>query len=362
VQILAVVCCFAWAFGLVSILLRLFNRIYPFRVSAEVEHVGLNISEHGATTEILSLFQAMDRQAKSGDMSIRVPVEPFTEVGQIADRYNIVMGKLDESTKELRTAHSRMKHDLESAALVQRSFLPQQMPEINTAHFAWHYRPCDELAGDILNVFQLDEKHVGLYVADVSGHGVAASLLSVAVSRVLTPQLSMSSLLVQRRDNTDSIRIVPPREVAYELNKRFPMDQSGGRYFTLIYGVINIETKEFCYIAAGHPPVIRWNDAQAPTMVELADMAIGWMDDAEFEEKRIQLKKGDRLCIYTDGIPEAMDADLKQFGNQQLLDTINSNRTGTLDNVLDRLLGKIERWCSPNGPKDDVTILAVEIL
>jgi len=97
-------------------------------------------------------------------------------------------------------------------------------------------------------------------------------------------------------------------------------------------------------------------------MVELADMAIGWVDDAEFEEKRIQLNKGDRLCIYTDGIPEAMDADLNQFGNQQLLDTIDSNRTGTLEHVLDKLLGKIERWCSPNGPKDDVTILAVEIL
>ena len=108
--------------------------------------------------------------------------------------------------------------------------------------------------------------------------------------------------------------------------------------------------------------MIRWNAQQAPAMVELADMAIGWVDDAEFEEKRIQLNKGDRLCIYTDGIPEAMDADLKQFGNQQLLDTIDSNRTGTLEHVLDKLLEKIERWCSPNGPKDDVTILAVEIL
>ena len=362
VQMLGVACCFVWAFCLVSVLLRLFNRIFPFRVSPEVEHVGLNISEHGATTEILTLFQAMDRQAKSGDMSIRVPVEPFTEVGQIADRYNMVMGKLDKSTTELRTAHSRMKRDLESAALVQQSLLPQQAPDVHTARFAWHYRPCDELAGDILNVFQLDEKHVGLYVADVSGHGVAASLLSVAVSRVLDPQPSLSSLLVQPGENAASLRIVPPREVAYQLNKRFPMDQSGGRYFTLLYGVINVESNEFRYIAAGHPPVIRWNAQQAPAMVELADMAIGWVDDAEFEEKRIQLNKGDRLCIYTDGIPEAMDADLKQFGNQQLLDTIDSNRTGTLEHVLDNLLGKIERWCSPNGPKDDVTILAVEIL
>ena len=362
VQCLGVLCCFLWAFCFVSVLLRLLNRVYPFRVTAEVEHIGLNISEHGATTEILSLFHAMDRQAKSGDMSIRVPVEPFTEVGQIADRYNIVMGKLDESTQELKTTHSRMKRDLESAAVVQKALLPQKIPDVRTARFAWQYRPCDELAGDILNIFQLDKKHVGLYVADVSGHGVAAALLSVAVSRTLNPQPSLSSLLVQPGDGTSPMRIVPPREVAQELNRRFPMDESAGRYFTLLYGVLDIESNEFRYISAGHPPVIRWSAAEAPSVVELADMAIGWVEDMEFEEKKIQLQKGDRLCIYTDGIPEAMDAELKQFGNSQFLEIIDRNRTNSLEQILGDLMTKIEQWCQPNGPKDDVTILAVEIL
>ena len=140
------------------------------------------------------------------------------------------------------------------------------------------------------------------------------------------------------------------------------MDQSGDRYYTILYGVIDVEDNEFRYIAAGHRPVIHWNAEQAPTMVELGGLAIGRLDDAEFEEQRLQLKKGDRLCIYTDGIPEAMNADLEQFGNQQLPDTIDSNRTNTLDNLIEKLLGKIESWSSPNGLKDDVTILAVEIM
>jgi Amt family ammonium transporter len=113
VQLLGVGVCFLWAFVFVSLVLRLVNRWFPFRVTPEVEQIGLNIAEHGATTEILDLFRAMDRQARSGDMSIRVAVEPFTEVGQIAQRYNMVMESLEESTEQLTLAHSRMKNDLD---------------------------------------------------------------------------------------------------------------------------------------------------------------------------------------------------------------------------------------------------------
>lgn len=96
VQLLGIVVCFAWAFGLSYAILWLVNRFYTLRVSAYGEHIGLNVSEHGASTEILNLFSVMDLQSKSGDLSLRAPVEPFTEVGQIAERYNQVMERLEE--------------------------------------------------------------------------------------------------------------------------------------------------------------------------------------------------------------------------------------------------------------------------
>ncbi|MEZ4591057.1 MAG: ammonium transporter [Chloroflexota bacterium] len=100
VQALGLVVCFVWAFGLTYLLLRLINRFYAFRVSLEAERIGLNVSEHDASTELLNLFNVMDAQAQTGNLQLRVPVEPFTEVGQIAQRYNQVMASLEEAVSQ----------------------------------------------------------------------------------------------------------------------------------------------------------------------------------------------------------------------------------------------------------------------
>ena len=97
VQVLGIVSCFILAFGIAYSFLWVVNRFSPLRVSASDEYIGLNVSEHRAKTEILDLFRVMDAQAKTQDLTLRVPVEPFTEVGQIADRYNQVMNALEEA-------------------------------------------------------------------------------------------------------------------------------------------------------------------------------------------------------------------------------------------------------------------------
>ncbi len=97
VQLLGIAFCCAWAFGLSYLILSMVNRIFPLRVTLDQERIGLNVAEHGASTELHDLFTAMDHQARTGDLNLQVPVEPFTEVGQIADRYNRVMAALREA-------------------------------------------------------------------------------------------------------------------------------------------------------------------------------------------------------------------------------------------------------------------------
>lgn len=97
VQFLGIAVCFLWVFGVMTILLRFINLLYPLRVTAAAEQTGLNISEHGASTDLLDLLTVMDRQLKTGDLSLRVPAEPFTEAGQIADRYNRLMDALENA-------------------------------------------------------------------------------------------------------------------------------------------------------------------------------------------------------------------------------------------------------------------------
>lgn len=265
-------------------------------------------------------------------------------------------------TAELTLANEKMKDDLDAAAQLQKSLLPQSVPEVRGARFAWYYKPCDELAGDILNVFQLDKTHVGIYVADVSGHGIAASLLSVAISRALTPTPSMSSLVVQPGDNPSRPHIVPPLEVVVELNRRFPMEDCGGKYFTIVYGIVDLETREFRYVSAGHPPVVYSASGAKPQVLTVDNFAIGWFPNAEFKESFHYLKPGDRFFLYSDGIPEASNPDSKEFGNQQLVQVLAENSVCPLDASIAQLVNKLETWCSSTGPKDDVSVVAVEII
>ena len=99
-----------------------------------------------------------------------------------------------------------MSRDLKAAARIQETFLPREVPRVPGTDFAWIYRPCDELAGDGLNVIPLGDRKLGLYILDVSGHGVAAALLSVTLSRLLSPPSEPSSILIRHGDVRGSVR------------------------------------------------------------------------------------------------------------------------------------------------------------
>ncbi|MCC6143747.1 MAG: PAS domain-containing protein, partial [Candidatus Hydrogenedentes bacterium] len=124
---------------------------------------------------------------------------------------------LESTNQQLTRANRRMKYNLEAAARVQQSLLPEERPCSEGVCFDWEYRPSDELAGDILNVFQIDDTHWGVYVLDVSGHGTAAALLAVSASHFLTPTARGSSLVRKRGDAPNTYRAVPPAEVADKL-------------------------------------------------------------------------------------------------------------------------------------------------
>jgi sigma-B regulation protein RsbU (phosphoserine phosphatase) len=308
--------------------------------------------------QVLNLLVSTFENAVEKNNELARTNEELTVAKEQLTRWN---EDLETLNNQLETANTRMSHDLEAAAKVQQSLLPSSSPENSRLSFAWKYLPCDELAGDFLNFFALDETHIAAFVVDVSGHGVASSLLSVTVGRLMTPQVSSSSLLVQKRDDSDEVRIVPPAEVAYELNQRFPMEDQNGLYFTLAYGVLDTETLEFRYALAGHDPLVHVPRDGTPQVLEADGLAIGFMDDMEFDEYTVQLAGGDRLYIYSDGVPEAMDADLNEFGERQMLEIMELGKSQPLDESVSLILQVVERWCVVNGPKDDVSILGIEI-
>jgi len=269
--------------------------------------------------------------------------------------------RLADQNERLQAANQHMRQSLEAAAAVQQSLLPESLPDVQGVQLAWAFRPCEELAGDFLNVLPLDDRHLALYVADVSGHGVVASLLAVTISHILNAEGSASSLLMRPQPGSTVRQVVSPKEVVEELNRRFQMEQSGGSYFTLVYGVLDIETHELRYISAGHPPILRLPRSGEVQWLESGGFAIGWDIDNEFDEYTVRLAPGDRLCIYSDGVPEAMNSNLDSFGNSRLIDAWQRASSRDLASATAELCQAAEEWCGESLPLDDVSILALEI-
>ena len=211
-----------------------------------------------------------------------------------------------------------------------------------------------------MNVIALGDGNVGLYILDVSGHGVASALLSVTLSRLLSPPSEPTSILIRERRTRDLLDITPPPEVADRLNRLFPFDSATEQFATMVYGILNAATGEFRYVSAGHPGPVHLPVGADPVILESQGFPIGLASDT-FEERSVRLGPGDRLYLYSDGIPEAMDPAGVHFGDVRLLEAIGQGRSETLQESVATLLGAITRWHGSESPQDDISILAVEL-
>jgi phosphoserine phosphatase RsbU/P len=260
---------------------------------------------------------------------------------------------------ELGLANQRMKRDLEAAARVQQAFLPQTAPRAAHVRFAWRLEPCDELAGDALNLFDLDDRYVVVYLLDVSGHGVSASLLSVSVTRVLSPSDDPASV-IRSKDGPDGY--AQPAEIAARLNRLFPMEKNGGHYFTLHYGILDTRTGQYTFTSAGHPGPILVTREGAAEILDLPDLPIGVVDAGVWDQRTLQLVPGSRLYIHSDGLNEERDAAGELFGRDRLTQCMARNRGVALDVAADRVLTEIREW--PGTPRfsDDASLVVMEFL
>ena len=265
--------------------------------------------------------------------------------------------QLRQAVRRAHNLEQRLRLDLQAAAKVQASLLPPQPVIVPGFNFAWTFRPCEELAGDALNVCKIDDDHVVLYVLDVSGHGVAASLLAVTVTRLLAPSAGQESLLLQPEDG--NTLVMPPAKVADRLAVNFPFDPVTEQFFTLIYGVLNISRSEFRYVSAGHPAVVHIPKDAPPQLLPAAGLPIGL--GAGYEEQLLKLAPGDRLYLYSDGILEAMNAEEEQFGEERMLPALEQGRSQSLAETIAELEKTLLQWCGDIPLKDDISILALEV-
>jgi sigma-B regulation protein RsbU (phosphoserine phosphatase) len=322
----------------------------------EVTLAGQKFRVKAGRQQVLNLLVSTFENAVAKNQELVVANQDLSVARDSLQRSNSELVALNERISSI---NRQMIRDLDAAAKVQRSLLPARDISLPGLDVAWRYVPCQSLAGDFLNVFALDDDHVGLFVVDVSGHGVPSSLMAVTVGRFLTPKVSDQSLLV-RQGPDGRVTVVRPAEVATQLNRLFQADEFSGLYFTILYGVLHVPTGRLDWVSGGHPPMVRVSPEGRPEFHGAEGFPIAFVPDVEYEQHTLALAPGDRLYFYSDGVPEAMDKDRTPLGDQALSDLLGAARSGALEASVTGLLERVEEWCRPEGPLDDVSILGVE--
>jgi phosphoserine phosphatase RsbU/P len=219
-----------------------------------------------------------------------------------------------------------------------------------------------DVGGDSLNVLSLDDDHLAVYILDVAGHGVAAALLSVTLTYMLSAAPERSFLYQADPDHPGQYSITPPAEVVARLNGQFLPNAPISRYFTMLYGILNKQTAKFRYVAAGHLGPIHCSGRSAASVGETTGIPVGLLATATYEEHTVTLARGDRLYMVTDGIIEAENAAEQEFGVERLLEALEAGRHSSLDASLTSVMNRVEDWSGHKGAADDSSILAIERL
>lgn len=290
-------------------------------------------------------------------------VRTHLQLKQAVDQIKALETGLKARNEELHGANlqltrnaQRTAAELSAAAKVQKAFLPRPNFNMPGATFAWTFEPTSELAGDSLNIVHLDDHHVGFYVLDVSGHGVAAALSAVAVTRLLSPSATGDSL-VQQVNPDGSRNNCAPYEVANRLARDFRMEATN-QFITLFYALFNTSTRQLTYISAGHPGAIRISRGGQCACLDGTGLPIGVGTD--YEQQAAQLEPGDRIYLYTDGVTEAMDQNDTHFGTERLLQSLAGSRSLPLRDAITHVKSEVAQWRSNAASCDDLTVVAME--
>lgn len=320
-------------------------------VFAIVFSIGVSFLVAGFITKPLKMLMGDLQKIGEGDLDHRSQVASHDEVGLLAFTVNEMTG-LIKRAHETELEAQKHRKELELGRVIQAGLLPKQIPRPQGWDLNARYVPQEDLGGDLWDVIQIGDRYIVLIVADVTGHGIPASLIMSLAHGFLR-------LEIGRHKNLNLV------EVLGGLNQDISKDIKKGMFITLMICVVDLATGQIKMASAGHNPLILYRGGTKN--IELHNpkgMAVGIAPDAIFMKnihvEDFVLNKGDRIVLYTDGIPEAMNEKSEQLGDEALQDAVK--KFGHLDSMelLSKINDLVEEHRGTAKPSDDITIATLK--
>ena len=309
------------------------------RIVEPIESMTADIMEGGRTGK---LFEMRDTY-RTGD-EIEVLAESFDDLSKKTKQYIIDITRI---TKE----KERIGTELELARKIQADMLPNIYPAFpDRPEFDIYatMTPAKEVGGDFYDFFLIDDDHLGMVMADVSGKGVPAALF-----------MMMSKILI----NNYAMQGGSPGKVLEQTNSAICRKNEEEMFVTVWFGILEISTGRITAANAGHEfPILRKPDGDFELFRDKHGFVIGGMAGMKFKEYEIMLEKGGTLFLYTDGVPEATNASEELFGTERLIEALNMNKEKGPRQLLPEIKKAVDDFVGEADQFDDLTMLAVTLM
>jgi phosphoserine phosphatase RsbU/P len=263
--------------------------------------------------------------------------------------YHTTKDRLEQRNRELQrkvqagTAQLEVqKQELQRAREIQESLLPKNIPQLAGFEVAAAWKPAREVSGDYFDVFRLGDHKVGLCIADVVGKGVSAALLMANVQAAVRAFAS----------ETES-----PASICGKVNRLLCENIATGKFVTFLYGILDCETHSLEWCNAGHPDPILVS-AEGARGLNGGGAVLGVFPNWQYSNECIQIKAGDRLLLFTDGITEAAGTDEVEFGEERITRFAQSHCESTASDLNRTLLDEADAFCGSHF-RDDATLLVI---
>ena len=318
-------------------------------VTSIAASVGLALFTTRGITAPLDCLQKTMGRVEENDFDVRVPVTSNDELGYLSERLNEMAAGLQER-ELLKEAHRKVEQELAVAWRIQESFLPDHVPQVPGWQLAASLEPARQTSGDFYDLIPLPNGRLGILVADVADKGTGAALY-MALSRTLI--------------RTYAIEYdTQPAHALRAANRRILRDTQSDLFVTVFYGILDPDSGSLAYCNAGHnPPYLLGAHTGAVQALSLTGMALGVIEDETWEEGTAQMAEGDVLVLYSDGIPEAANAQGAFFGTERMLavlrDVLLALPAPSAGEVQDALLAEVRAFVDDAPQFDDMTLMVV---
>jgi len=238
-----------------------------------------------------------------------------------------------------------LEEELSIGQRIQRTFLPERDPKVPNFDIAGANYSSGLVGGDYYDYVRITEGQLGIVVADVSGKGIPAALIMAAFR---------ASLIAEVRNN------YAIRTIFAKVNKLLWESVEVDRFVTAIYGVLDISARRFTYVNAGHNPGLLYRGATDTfDSLDSTGPLLGTLETATFKEKQVEIRRGDVLALYTDGITESMDEAKELFGEDRLRDVIRSRKEGSAAEIVRGIRETVGAF-SGGESDDDLTVVVIK--